>query len=197
MTDQQLPPAGWYPDPDGDSAQRYWDGERWGPQAPDAQQQRQPLPSANEVMTSAGEVVTSIRNSDVVASIRKAPIWRRFRKTTWAFIVWTGLVLLWLAHAGSAAQDCANQGQITGPNAHLWQQTGGDILKAGCQAGAADEARRVLLVGAIGYVLIGLIRMANRRRCPVCGENVAKGKTTCSSCNHDFAVAASTPQAQS
>ena len=31
-----LPPAGWYPDPTGDSDKRYWDGEQWAP----AQQER-------------------------------------------------------------------------------------------------------------------------------------------------------------
>jgi hypothetical protein len=28
-----LPPPGWYPDPSGARAQRYWDGTRWGPAA--------------------------------------------------------------------------------------------------------------------------------------------------------------------
>ena len=30
---RSLPPAGWYADPAGGSAKRYWDGQRWGPPA--------------------------------------------------------------------------------------------------------------------------------------------------------------------
>ncbi len=30
MTQEQIPPAGWYPDPMGGSSQRYWDGTAWG-----------------------------------------------------------------------------------------------------------------------------------------------------------------------
>ncbi|WP_082978595.1 DUF2510 domain-containing protein [Mycobacterium sp. 1081908.1] len=29
-----LPPAGWYPDPSGGQAQRYWDGHQWGAASP-------------------------------------------------------------------------------------------------------------------------------------------------------------------
>lgn len=31
MTAPQQPPAGWYPDPHSDGAQRWWDGTAWGP----------------------------------------------------------------------------------------------------------------------------------------------------------------------
>jgi Protein of unknown function (DUF2510) len=33
---RSLPPAGWYPDPSGGSAQRYWDGNGWAPPAQQA-----------------------------------------------------------------------------------------------------------------------------------------------------------------
>ena len=43
MTEQGAnpnPPAGWYPDPDGGAAQRWWDGQAWAPpSAPAAMQQ--------------------------------------------------------------------------------------------------------------------------------------------------------------
>ncbi|SEA33890.1 DUF2510 domain-containing protein [Leifsonia sp. 21MFCrub1.1] len=32
MTDQTTPAAGWYPDPNGSGALRWWDGSRWGDQ---------------------------------------------------------------------------------------------------------------------------------------------------------------------
>lgn len=31
------PPPGWYPDPSGAPGQRYWDGQKWGPKAPEQQ----------------------------------------------------------------------------------------------------------------------------------------------------------------
>lgn len=36
MTDASLPPAGWYPDPEGGSGTRYWDGSAWTTHVNDA-----------------------------------------------------------------------------------------------------------------------------------------------------------------
>ena len=45
MTDEipppQLPPAGWYPDPEGSGQQRFWDGANWSDQLAPPQQQAQ------------------------------------------------------------------------------------------------------------------------------------------------------------
>ena len=43
------PPPGWYPDPSGASGQRYWDGQKWGPKAPEQQQPHIVINNTNTV----------------------------------------------------------------------------------------------------------------------------------------------------
>jgi lysylphosphatidylglycerol synthetase-like protein (DUF2156 family) len=46
-----------------------------------------------------------------------------------------------------------------------------------------------LVIGAIVWAVI----RPKKRLCPVCGTDVPRGRTTCTSCGHDFAAAATTP----
>lgn len=50
---QPAPPAGWYPDPSGVPGQRYWDGQKWGPKAPEWQQPQVVIHNTNTVATPA------------------------------------------------------------------------------------------------------------------------------------------------
>jgi Protein of unknown function (DUF2510) len=47
------PLPGWYPDPSGVPAQRYWDGQKWGPKAPAQQQPQVVINNTNTVATAA------------------------------------------------------------------------------------------------------------------------------------------------
>lgn len=106
----------------------------------------------------------------------------RWRKSTWALIIWTVLILVW-AFSGAGAADCGNQ-------------TGSEFLSAedaesACQAGTGLGVLFILFIGFFGFVFLSLIWFMTRsksRDCPVCGNGVKKGKTVCSSCGHDFAA---------
>ena len=77
-----LPAAGWHPDPEQAGTLRYWDGQTWT-------DQRAPMPPG---YTGPAEK-------------RKG-----LRKMTWVLIVWCALILIWaIAGGGSAAEDCENE----------------------------------------------------------------------------------------
>jgi Na+/proline symporter len=102
---------------------------------------------------------------------------RRWRKMTWAIIVWCALILVWaIAGGGSAANDCAKQADKLSHDA--------------CQTGAGIGIALVLLIGFFGFVFLSLIWFMTRPRtrpCPRCGEDVKKGVMRCGSCGFDFA----------
>jgi hypothetical protein len=50
---QPSPLPGWYPDPSGVPGQRYWDGQKWGPKAPEQQQPQIVINNTNTVATPA------------------------------------------------------------------------------------------------------------------------------------------------
>jgi Protein of unknown function (DUF2510) len=50
---QPSPLPGWYPDPSGVLGLRYWDGQKWGPKAPEQQQPQVVINNTNTVATPA------------------------------------------------------------------------------------------------------------------------------------------------
>jgi hypothetical protein len=60
-------------------------------------------------------------------------------------------------------------------------------------AGAGIGAVLIFFLWFIGFVVLSLVWLITRpkhRTCPVCGEDVKKGRTACKKCGHDFAAAA-------
>jgi hypothetical protein len=112
----------------------------------------------------------------------------RWRKMTWAIIVWCVLILVWMV-GGAASNECGQERT--------------DLNQSACEAGTGIGVALVGFLGFLGFVFLSLIWFMTRpkgRECPVCGEDVKKGNTTCPNCNHDFATiarasAASTAQA--
>jgi hypothetical protein len=102
----------------------------------------------------------------------------RWRKATWALIIWCALILIW-AIAGAAGNDCANEATKLNQDA--------------CEAGTGIGVLVILFIGFFGFVFFSLIWMMSRprrRQCPACGEDVKKGRTRCPSCGFDFAAQA-------
>jgi predicted amidophosphoribosyltransferase len=47
----------------------------------------------------------------------------------------------------------------------------------------------VPVVVVVGLTIRALTMSTNKRICPVCGSRVKRGRTTCATCQHDFAAA--------
>jgi hypothetical protein len=98
----------------------------------------------------------------------------RWRKATWALVIWCVLILVW-AIAGSASNDCASQAT--------------DLDQSACEAGTGIGVLLILFIGFFGFVFFSLIWLMSRprkRACPRCGEDVKKGVMVCPSCRFDF-----------
>jgi hypothetical protein len=98
----------------------------------------------------------------------------RWRKATWALVIWCALILIW-AIAGGASNNCGSQ------PTHL--------DKSACQAGTGIGVAIILLIGFFGFIFFSLIWLMSRpknRSCPRCGEDVKKGVMVCKSCGFDF-----------
>jgi putative copper export protein len=102
----------------------------------------------------------------------------RWRKMTWAIIIWCVLILIW-AIAGGASNDCGDKAR--------------ELNQSACEAGTGIGVALILFLGFIGFVFLSLIWLMTRpkgRVCPACGTNVKGGITACPSCGHNFAAAA-------
>jgi len=100
----------------------------------------------------------------------------RWRKATWALLVWSALILLWI-FSGLLNTDCGNEAKY------------GDSTACGVGAGLAIFL--ILGVGFFGFVFLPLIWFMSRpktRLCPQCGNDVKKGQTTCPTCGFSFVV---------
>jgi zinc ribbon protein len=105
----------------------------------------------------------------------------RWRKATWAIVVFSVLMLIWVIAAGSASANCSAEQQYRG------------ACKAGETVGRGIGVTLVVVLWVIGFIVLSLIWLMSRpkhRMCPRCGEDVKKGVTTCAKCGYDFAALA-------
>jgi len=113
----------------------------------------------------------------------------RWRKMTWVFLIVNALFVLWVAVGISsrASEDCATDPSVTS----------GVLTESECIAasdvGTGIGVALIFVLWFFVFVVVSLIWLMSRpkrRSCPVCGEDVKKGRTTCQNCGHDFAAAA-------
>lgn len=105
----------------------------------------------------------------------------RWRKATWALVVWTVLIALWMI-AGVAGNDCASEAT--------------DLNQSACEAGTGIGVAIIGLFGFFGFVFFALIWLMTRpknRQCPRCGNDVKKGVMACRSCGFDFSTVGQQP----
>ena len=118
-------PAGWYPDPQAEGQQRYWDGNAWTEhQAPVAQAQQpgqstQPAWSAPQQSGAFGQAAP-------VAAKQKKPFWRR----TWVLVTAGVLVAFIAIESASGSGDTADKSAKDNHNAKTAQHRKSDTAVA-------------------------------------------------------------------
>ena len=96
-------PAGWYPDPQAEGQQRYWDGNAWTEhQAPlvQPQQPTQPTQPAEPAWTAPTQGAPYASGVPLAAK-QKKPFWRR----TWVLVTAAAVVVLGVIGAASGSGD--------------------------------------------------------------------------------------------
>ncbi len=103
------------------------------------------------------------------------------RKATWALLIFSVLMLIWLI-AGIAG----NSGNATNC---------GSLSQADCNTaagiGTGIGVSILILIWFLGFVVLGIIALLTRpskRTCPACGNDVKKGLRACNKCGFNFAA---------
>jgi hypothetical protein len=103
----------------------------------------------------------------------------RWRKATWALVIFDVLMLLWvISTAQATSTNCT--GKV------------GDALAAcrvGTGIGAGIGFTLILILWFMGFIVLSLIWMMSRPRkrlCPQCGRDVKRGLIQCPSCGYQF-----------
>ncbi len=97
-----------------------------------------------------------------------------WRWPTWVLLIWTGLMVLWIA-AGASAADCADS-----------------AYPSACSAGLGIGIIFILFVWFLVATPLSIIWYATKpkgRNCPACGRSVRVGAIACV-CGYNFAAAA-------
>jgi hypothetical protein len=84
-------PAGWYPDPQAEGQQRYWDGNAWTEHQAPLVQPQQPTQPTQPAWTAPQQGVAYAQTAPVAAK-QKRPFWRR----TWVLVT-AGVIVAFIA----------------------------------------------------------------------------------------------------
>jgi hypothetical protein len=110
-----------------------------------------------------------------------------WRKMTWVFWIVNALFLWWLiAYAG----DIASQDQKCNADQYA------GACHTGTALGATMGVALLVFFWFVAFVVLSILWFIARpktRPCPVCGNDVKKGRTVCPKCSFDFAAAMRTP----
>jgi hypothetical protein len=115
----------------------------------------------------------------------------RWRKMSWAILVWTAIFVVWTvagtSGTGNEIDECVAEGVLSRSE-----------CEAAIGVGTGIGVTLIWLLWFVGFIVLSIIWFMTRRRgrlCPACGEDVKKGGTTCGSCGYDFAAAVRPAQA--
>jgi hypothetical protein len=106
------------------------------------------------------------------------PKWRPF---TWVILVINALFLIWII--SGIAGNSSNCSGLSGQEL--------DTCQSATAVGTGIGVAIIVVFWALVDVILGVIWLVTRRKgrsCPVCGNDVKRGLTRCSSCGYDFAA---------
>ncbi|MDQ3540223.1 MAG: bL32 family ribosomal protein [Chloroflexota bacterium] len=109
---------------------------------------------------------------------------------TWLIWIFTALMLIWMIGGSSSNADNCNEYAI-GTSSRSACEAGTDI-------GTGIGVALLFMIWFIGFIILSIIwfmTRPNRRTCPICGNEVKKGRTVCKKCGYDFASAQQFPHA--
>lgn len=115
----------------------------------------------------------------------------RWRKMTWAILLFTALMGAWLVAGVASSGDNCNEYAIGSPG-----RSGCD---AGSDIGTGVGITALFCVWFIGFLILSIIwfmTKPSRRLCPACGTEAKRGATACKKCGYDFAGAVMTAPPQ-
>lgn len=110
-----------------------------------------------------------------------------WRKMTWVIVVWCVVMAIWIVGAiigAASGEECGREAQ---------RALGQETCVAARDAGTGIAVVALWFVWFFGFIILSLIWFMSRpkgRNCPACGMNVKQGRSTCSHCQFDLAVAA-------
>ncbi len=104
----------------------------------------------------------------------------KWRKMSWLIIVFTAIMAVWIVSAiGSADPECP--ANVTNCAAY----------QAGADVGTGVAAVLLFFIWLIGFFVLAVLWFMTRgrhRACPICGNDVKKGRSVCKKCGFDFAA---------
>lgn len=108
----------------------------------------------------------------------------RWRKMTWAILVFTLLMAIWAIVGGGTADN--HQYCVTHPDKYLSVKD----CEAARNVGTGIGIVLIFFVWLVGFVIMSIIWFMTRpkgtRTCPTCGHDVKKGQFVCKNCGYDF-----------
>ncbi len=114
----------------------------------------------------------------------------RWRKMTWAILIFSGLMLAWIV-AGASTEVCGDYAPGTADR---------ESCELGEDIGTGIGVAALVFLWFLGFVVLSLVWFMTRprhRQCPRCGTDVRKGRTTCEKCGYDYALALEQPASDS
>ncbi len=110
----------------------------------------------------------------------------RWKKMTWAIVIFSTLMLLWLVLGITSADN----------SSHCAHETSRFFSRNDCTAardvGTGIGAAIIFTLWFVGFIVLSILWFMMRPRgrdCPACGEKVKRGLIACPNCGYDFAAA--------
>lgn len=101
--------------------------------------------------------MNTIQPASAPQAPKKRRLFPKWRKATWALVIWCTLILVWaIAGGGSAANECANEAGT--------EYLSAESAQSACEVGAGIGIILILIIGFFGFIVLSLIWLMSRPR---------------------------------